>query len=96
MKKKKDSVPKADKPCAQFYSGYKSHETPRSIIIGEKEYPIKKITEQKRITDFKSGERYNLFVCETENKTYSIKVFDSGKTDKVDVYKGKKQRISID
>ncbi len=89
MKVKKDSNPKADKLHVQFYSGSKSYETPRSITIGEKEYAIKRITEQKRITDFKSGKRYNLFVCETETKTYSIKVFDSGKTYRISAFEEK-------
>ncbi len=91
MKKNKDSNPNAAKPCVQFYSGYKSDEAPRSIIIGEKKYDIKRIKEQKRITDFKSGKRYNLFVCETKKKTYSIKVFDSGKTYQVSAYNEKEK-----
>jgi len=89
MKVKNDSNSKADKPRVRFYSGYKRYETPRSVTIGEKEHAIKKITEQKRITDSKSGKRYDLFVCETDDRTYSIKVFDSGKTYRVSVYEEK-------
>ena len=91
IKVKKDSNPKSNKPRVRFYSGSKSFETPRSITIGKKELAIKKITEQKRITDIKLGKRYDLFVCETDDRTYSVKVFDSGKTYRVSVYEEKEK-----
>jgi len=89
MKQKNDINPLKTKPRVIFYSGYKSYEIPRSIIIEKNEHIIKKIREQKRIMDQQTGETFQQFICETENKTYSIKIPESRKTYKVEVYEEK-------
>jgi hypothetical protein len=74
MSPKNNQNPAKTKPQVKFYSGYKSKETPRAIVIKGKEHIIKIIKEQKRILDSKTGETFNRFVCQTDNKTFIIKV----------------------
>lgn len=70
----------------KFYSGYQNQETPRSIIIGGKEHIIRKIKERKRILDSETGQIINQFVCQTDKKTFIIKVPESKKRNKLEVH----------
>lgn len=83
----KDNQNSEKKPFqVKFYSGYKSRETPRSIIIEGKEHQIKNIKERKRTLDAKTGQIFTRFVCQTDRKTFYIKVPESGGLDKIEVY----------
>jgi hypothetical protein len=83
----KKNLNSAEKPLqVKFYSGYKSQEIPRSIIISGKEHIIKKIKEQKRILDSETGEVFNQFVCQTDIETFIIKALESRKRYKLEVY----------
>jgi hypothetical protein len=62
----------------RFYDGYKGRETPRSVVIGNREFIIEKILERKRIHEPKSGKLIQVFVCETEGKKIRISVQESG------------------
>jgi len=86
MSQKKNLNSAEKPPQVKFYSGYKSQEIPRSIIISGKEHIIKKIKEQKRILDSKTGEVFNHFVCQTDMETFIIKASESGKRYKLEVY----------
>ncbi len=63
-----------------FYSGYKSQETPRAIIIDDREYKIEKVFWRKRICDTETGEISNKFKCLADNKNIIITLYASGKT----------------
>lgn len=63
----------------KFYSGYKGQETPRSVIIGDKEFKIDKILERKRVVDKESGEYCEVFKCRMEGELVKIERYDSGK-----------------
>jgi len=62
----------------KFYSGYKGEEIPRSVIIGEREFKIEEIIERKRVQDFKSGKRYEVFKCKMEGEMVKIERYESG------------------
>ena len=91
MSPKNNQDPAKSIPQIKFYSGYRGQEVPRSIIIEGKKHIIKKIKEQKRILDSETGEVFNRFVCQTDNKIFSIKVPESGELDKLEVYEEKEK-----
>lgn len=63
----------------KFYSGYKGKETPRSVIMGDREFIIEEILERKRIIDHESGEHYEVFKCRMEGEMVKIERHESGK-----------------
>ncbi|MFQ6107939.1 MAG: hypothetical protein ACE5L7_00105 [Candidatus Aminicenantales bacterium] len=62
----------------RFYSGYKGNETPRSILIGEKEFQIEKILGRKRGYDQKEGKVFEVFKCRIKGETARITVYETG------------------
>jgi len=74
--KKDDKSPKFE-IC--FYEGYKNSETPRSVIIGNHEFPIEEIIWRKRVLKHKSRETHEIFKCKMEGEIVLITIYDSGK-----------------
>lgn len=64
-----------------FYEGYKGQETPRAIIIGDKEFKIQKILWRKRIKDHHTGKTYRVFKCFLREKWVKIILDEKGKVD---------------
>jgi hypothetical protein len=62
-----------------FYEGYRNRETPRSVIIGDREFLIEQIFWRKRVQDEKSGKTVEVFKCKMDGQTVRISVEDSGK-----------------
>jgi len=73
--KKRETLLKFD---VIFYSGYRGKETPRAVIIGEREFKIEEIIERKRVMDAVSGERYELFKAKMQEEIIEIRRYDSG------------------
>ena len=63
-----------------FYSGYKGQETPRAVIIDNREYKIEKVIWRKRIRDTETGEISNKFKCLADGKNIIITLYASGET----------------
>jgi len=66
------------KIIVHFYAGYKGEETPRSISMGDKVYPVEKVLSRKRYLEKDSGRHYELFVCRVAGKTVKIRKDESG------------------
>lgn len=62
----------------RFYEGYKGKETPRSVIIGTKEFFIEKILERRRIRDPETGKTIEIFTCQMQDKKVRITLHESG------------------
>ncbi len=62
----------------RFYEGYKGRETPRSVVIGNKEFIIEKILERKRIHNSKTGKTIEVFVCKMKGQKVRIVLQESG------------------
>jgi hypothetical protein len=62
----------------RFYEGYKGRETPRSVVLGNKELIIEKILERKRIRSPKTGKTIEVFICEMEGQKVRIVLQESG------------------
>jgi len=62
----------------KFHSGYKSDETPKSVIMGEREFKIEEIRDRKRVLDKKSGKRYEVFTCKMEGEIVKLEKYESG------------------
>jgi hypothetical protein len=62
----------------RFYEGYKGRETPRSVVLGNKELIIEKILERKRIHDQKTGKTIEVFICEMLGQKVRIVLQESG------------------
>lgn len=55
--KKRDSID------VLFYEGYKGRETPRALLVGNKEMRIKEVISRSRQEDIRSGKRFEVFTC---------------------------------
>lgn len=62
----------------RFYAGYKGRETPRAVVIGEKEFNIEEILWCKRGRDLQSGKTFETFKCKMEGKIVEITHYESG------------------
>ncbi len=62
----------------RFYSGYKGGETPRAVVIGDKEFTIEEILWRKRVLDKKTGKKYEIFKCRMEGDIIKITIYESG------------------
>jgi len=76
MKKK---VHKGNRFELRFYEGYKGKETPRSVIIGNREFKIDRVLDRKRICGKKTGKKSEVFTCEIEGQRVRIIIKDFGK-----------------
>lgn len=63
----------------KFYSGFKGRETPRSLVIGNREFKIDRVLERKRILDDQTGEKSESFICVMEGQRVRLTIHDSGK-----------------
>lgn len=64
----------------RFYEGYKGRETPRAVIIGDKEFHVDHIFWRKRVQD-PSGKSHQIFKCSVEGKTAKIILSEDGDID---------------
>jgi hypothetical protein len=64
-----------------FYEGYKQKESPRAVIIGNKELKIEKIIWRKRARDQKSGKYLEVFKCKIGNRHAKITIHESGRAE---------------
>lgn len=63
----------------RFYEGYKGRETPRSVVLGNKEFVIEKILERKRIRNPKTGKTLEVFICKMKRQKVRIVLHESGR-----------------
>jgi len=63
----------------RFYEGYKGRETPRSVIIGTKEFLIEEILERKRVRNPETGKTIDVFTCKMDGKKVRITLHELGK-----------------
>lgn len=62
----------------KFYEGYKGRETPRSVVLGHREFIIEKILERKRTHDPKTGKTFEVFICKMGGQKVRIALHESG------------------
>ena len=62
----------------RFYSGYKGEETPRSVLIGKREFKIDEVISRKRIIDQKTGKQSEVYVCRMKGETVKITKLERG------------------
>jgi hypothetical protein len=80
IKEVKKKVERSEKAKVQFYEGYKEKETPRSVIIDNREINILRILQRKRVIDQNTGELQEIFTCETEEGKIKITISQSGES----------------
>jgi hypothetical protein len=81
MKKKAQMKPKVHKGSRfelRFYEGYKGKETPRAVLIGDREFRIDEVLERKRICNELTGKTSEVFTCEMEGQRVKIVLRDAG------------------
>ena len=62
----------------RFYAGYKGRETPRAVVIGDKEFPIQEILWRRRGRDRQSGKTFETFKCRMGGDIVRITYHESG------------------
>jgi len=62
----------------RFYSGYKGGETPKAVVIGNREFKIEKILWRKRVFDRKTKKTFEVFKCKMEEEIVKITIYESG------------------
>ena len=45
------------------YAGYKGDETPRSLVLGDREWIIDRVLSRRRVIDRKTGRKWNEYAC---------------------------------
>lgn len=63
-----------------FYEGYKGKETPRAVVLGDKEFQVDQIFWRKQVRD-PSGKNHRIFKCSLEGKTVKITLSENGDID---------------
>lgn len=63
----------------KFYEGYKGQETPRTVVIGEREFRVESIERRRRVQDARTGETYEEFECRLEGDPVILRVFKDGR-----------------
>ncbi len=76
---KKGTVLKGSRFELRFYEGYKKKETPRSVVIGSREFRIDRVLDRKRVLNEQTGKKTELFTCEMEGQKIRLTVHESGK-----------------
>jgi hypothetical protein len=56
----------------KWYSGYKGHERPETIIVNGEEQLVKRVISEELVEDEVTGSRKRVFVVETAKGTYRI------------------------
>ena len=74
---KKNDIP-SDRFELTFYAGYKGKETPRSVIIGRREFKIDSILERKRVLDERTKKTCEVFTCTIEGQRACLVIHESG------------------
>jgi hypothetical protein len=69
---------RANRFALRFYAGHKGNETPRSVIIGSREFKINRILDRSRVCDKRTGKTSDVFTCEMEGQKVRITVRESG------------------
>jgi hypothetical protein len=64
-----------------FYEGYKGRESPRAVLIGNKELKIDKIIWRKRVKDQKSGKILEIHMCRIDDQYAKISIHESGRAE---------------
>ena len=75
MKKKLDRKNRFE---LRFHEGYKGKETPRAVLIGNREFQIEQVLERQRVRDERTGKQSDVFICEMEGQRIKIVLLDSG------------------
>lgn len=63
----------------KFYEGYKGRETPRAVVIGEREFRVESVARRRRVRDTRTGETCEEFECSLEGAPVVLSVFQSGR-----------------
>jgi hypothetical protein len=74
----KPKAPKGNRFELRFYAGHKGKETPRSVIIGNREFKIDRILERARVCDEQTGGTSDIFICLMGGQKVRIRVRESG------------------
>jgi hypothetical protein len=64
--------------AVRFYSGYKGGETPRSLVIGGREYPVDVVISKRRCSDKETRKSFEIFHCRVAGKAVWIQKDESG------------------
>jgi hypothetical protein len=62
----------------RFYEGYKGKESPRSVIIGCREFKIDSILDRKRVLDARTAKSCEVFTCKIDGQKVRLVIHDSG------------------
>ena len=68
----------SEKARVLCYSGYKGEETPRVILVDDKEIKVEKILSRKRISDTKTGRVREVFTGKTSRGFVRMEKGDNG------------------
>lgn len=67
-------------PQVRFYSGFRGDETPRTVILSGREYPVLKILWRKRVRFDKHDREIESFRCQLPDRQVDIRCERSGDT----------------
>ncbi|MFQ6037970.1 MAG: hypothetical protein ACE5LV_05060 [Candidatus Aminicenantales bacterium] len=62
----------------RFYEGSRGKERPRSLVVGERQFEIDEILDQKRVLDTKTGKTTEVFTCRMGGQKIRLTVHEDG------------------
>ena len=68
---------KGNRFALTFYEGYKGKETPRSVIIGNREFKVERVLDRKRVRDERTGKCCDIFTCEMGGERVRLIIHES-------------------
>jgi hypothetical protein len=75
----KSKIHRGNRFQLRFYEGYQAMETPRAILIGDREFSIDSVLERKRVRDKRTGKKSEVLTCDMEGHRVRIIIHESGK-----------------
>jgi hypothetical protein len=62
----------------RYYSGYRGAETPRSLFVAGREYPVERVLSRQRALDAATGSSFDIFRIQVAGKTVVIRRTEAG------------------
>ena len=64
-----------------YHAGYKGGETPRSLLVTGREFPVERVLSRQRVLDAETGRTVDVFRIQVQGKTVVVRRTESGESE---------------
>jgi hypothetical protein len=65
----------------RYHAGYKGGETPRSLLVSGREFPVERVLSRQRVLDAETGATFDVFRIRIKGKTVVVRRNESGESE---------------